>query len=505
MAIAPGVTDQELQRFVRAVTRDRGRDMAPEDDLVTQLWEGSFDHIAYQAIDTFSEGAQDDRSKFENETQGHESLARFSLPGNASMPGHGPTPGTAASAYQARILTVLQGGDRADVESLVQAEAMLGAKGDVSAARALAVDDAVVRALEARLAGESGDVAPKFLATVAMAWHHARQRDATASLALPLRAAVESLSSADASIAAATAGSMCEAASKDGEDAALDLSRQVITPAVVRSILEAATAPATSVDPAALEKLFASLDAGHLHVVLGELGHTSDARVHDALLGYLVRVARGREAELGGLFADADVEVGLALIRVLVKLGTDDAKTAVLRATSSRHGVVRVEALGHMEGASSERLRLELKGLLEDAHGEVRLAALRTIEKHKVRVAGPSLVLRIKSPKFDSLPVDERRQALDTLATLAPRRAESVCVEILEDARLLTSEAHEETRLLAVGMLGRIGESQEAKAALERLAGARWRASLRVREAAESAQARISRPPPPKGGPKERA
>jgi HEAT repeat protein len=162
-------------------------------------------------------------------------------------------------------------------------------------------------------------------------------------------------------------------------------------------------------------------------------------------------------------------------------------------AAQSPHAVVRIEALGHVEGASSERLRLELRSLLEDREPGVRLAALRAMEQYAIRAAGPFLVLRIKDKNFDKLPYEERRQALFTLSALAAGRTEAVCLEILNENRMLASEAHEQTRELAASVLGSVARSEEAVAALQAAANKRWLSSDRVRMASQKALEEIGK------------
>jgi HEAT repeat protein len=203
---------------------------------------------------------------------------------------------------------------------------------------------------------------------------------------------------------------------------------------------------------------------------------------------------------MAAAFAEADLEVGLALIRVLARIGSPEARNALMRASTSPHAVVRIEALGHVEGVASERVRLELKALLEDPEPNVRAAALRAMQHHHIRAAGPGLVLRIRSAEFDKLTVDEKRLTLETLVTLAPNRAEAVCLELLEKARVVSSEAHEHTRAIAAELLGRVGSSPEVLDALDEASSARWRNSERVRQTAARAknymELRLSQPPP---------
>jgi hypothetical protein len=211
----------------------------------------------------------------------------------------------------------------------------------------------------------------------------------------------------------------------------------------------------------------------------------------DLLVGYLGRASRGYEKELGTLFPTASVGLGLALVRVLAALATPEARHAIMAAGTSPHPVVRIEALGYVEGVSSERLRLELRTLLEDREADVRIAALGAMREYSIRVAGPFLVLRIRSPVFDGLSFPEKQAALATLAALAPKRAEDVCLELLGQSRMMSSAAHEQTRELAAETLGHVAITQPSVDALFEESTKRWRTSERVRAAATRALEQI--------------
>ncbi len=77
------------------------------------------------------------------------------------------------------------------------------------------------------------------------------------------------------------------------------------------------------------------------------------------------------------------------------------------------------------------------------------------------------------------------------MVALAPSRAEAVCVELLKESRMVTSESHEQTRGLAAELLGEVAASPEAVELLTAAATARWKNSERVRAAATKALARI--------------
>jgi hypothetical protein len=271
----------------------------------------------------------------------------------------------------------------------------------------------------------------------------------------------------------------------------------IVSVSALKKALALAKATPQAMDMDALKMITDSLDGTYLDAVLEVALVQGDGPRKDLLFAYLARPGLGNESGLASRFPAASEEVGLALVRILAKLGdTREAKAALVAASQSPHGIVRIEALGLVEGASSDKMRTELRALLEDPDAGVRMTALRTMEKNAVRVAGPSLVMRIKSSKFDGLPKEEKKQAFRTLAILAPRRAEEVAVEVLSNAGLLPSEAHEQSRILAAELLGVVGQSEAAKEALLSAEGARWRSSEPLRLAAENARKRLVKMPP---------
>ena len=63
MGFAPGLDQTEFEEWVRLITLDPTSDFAPEDDLVTLLWDADLEHVFFQAIDSFAEGNQDQRAR----------------------------------------------------------------------------------------------------------------------------------------------------------------------------------------------------------------------------------------------------------------------------------------------------------------------------------------------------------------------------------------------------------------------------------------------------------
>jgi serine/threonine protein kinase len=491
VTLLPGLAHPELDSFLRLVIRDRFRELAPEDDFVTLLWESDFSHVTYQAIDSFGTGDLTRRSRFENDVRGIQALGQGLPRGQISKSFARKTEGRSAAASSASVLQLL-GKEGVDASAIVKAEAMLSGRDDVSPRPTLDLTAEMKRVLSARLSGDAQLVEPKFARSVALAWTEARTSGATLPLSQKLRAAIDGMAVGrpDAALRAATA--MCATAGA----AESELLRAVVSSGTMKKVLAFAKTHPTALDAEALKAVVLSIDGACFDVVLEAVLAAEEGPLKDLLVGsYLTRPGLGNEARLGPLFKSASEETGLVLARMLGKLDTKEAKAALALAAGSPSGIVRIEALGSLEGANSDRMRVELKALLEDGDGALRMTALRTMEKNAVRLAGPSLVLRIKSGKFDSLPIEERRQALRTLAALAPRRAEEVAVELLSNAGLLPSESHEQSRILAAELLGSIAQTEAAKDALAAAESSRWRSSEPLRVAAENARKRLTKMP----------
>jgi hypothetical protein len=210
------------------------------------------------------------------------------------------------------------------------------------------------------------------------------------------------------------------------------------------------------------------------------------------VLPYIERVGKGYEGKIAALFARAEVDLSLALVRELARLQTPEARQAIAQATQSPHALVRIEALGYVEGASGAQLRGEMRALLEDPSAEVRLAALRAMEKYHIAAAGPFLVLRIQSADFYKLPLEEKRQALQSLCALRPKRAEEVCIQLLSESKLIRSRPFEETRELAAQYLAEVASTNPALYLLEQVAqGSKLAYGDKLRKTAQAALERL--------------
>jgi len=262
----------------------------------------------------------------------------------------------------------------------------------------------------------------------------------------------------------------------------------VVSPAVgvalFRGLTESRPKPALVEQ---LAELLPLLGAEHAVPLARALPFVSEPALAAKIEQHLELGMHGHELSLGELGRAESPVIATPILRILTRIATTEARQALERMTDSPHLAVRVEAMGSSDGASGDRLRRELKRLLEDAPEKQRIANLRALVDGEVRVAAPAIALRLRAPDLDALAYEERRLLFNAICLLAPSRAEALAREILANKKLLSSATREETRALAAAALGATGASEESVTLLEELARRRWGTSETVRAAAERA------------------
>src|SRR5206468_1586698 len=64
LRVKTGITLDELRELLTVVLLEPARDLPPEDDLVTALWEKAIGHVEYDVVDAFAEGDAAAREAF---------------------------------------------------------------------------------------------------------------------------------------------------------------------------------------------------------------------------------------------------------------------------------------------------------------------------------------------------------------------------------------------------------------------------------------------------------
>ncbi len=510
MGLVPGLDEQEFHSWVDIITIDPTTDLAPEDDLVTRLWDAGFDHVFHQAIDSFAEGDQDQRAKYEAERNEVVSSAHGDHLRDAALAwrqDHAETGGKAAHGNDKakQVIDFINNASPLDAEAAARVANMDlqdGSRDEAMAAQAIVVDDATRALLAARMDTDVAGTSERFVVAASAAFVASAKTGRSAAVTAPLRRAVDGLSAGEPEKAMDMIVQLRESVQVEGQELETQNLRDTMTAEILsaKTLLEILKGSNELPDDRreefikGLGRILECIQSQHFDAAIQFLPLSQPGVVRKLLLEFMQRIGRGFEKRIASAFATAELELGLELVRLLAAIGSEEARDAIAMASDSPHPLVRIEALGHVEGVSGVRVRNELRKLLDDDQLEVRLAALKAMESHEIAAAGPFLVLRIQDKSFLKLPYEEREQSLHTLCKLRPKRGEEVCVALLRDQKLFRSAALETTRELAARYVAEVASTDDAYHLLDAISKSRpWYNGKGVRAAAAAGLARISK------------
>lgn len=510
MGLSPGFDEFEFKNWLRLLLLDPLTELSPDDDLVTMLWDAGFDHLFFQAVDSFAEGNQDQRARYEadraNVLAGAHQDHRIGLAEARVAKSQRPEKGASkndAVEKSRELFRVLARGDATDAEAAARVanlNVLEESPDEAEAARALAVDDNAVALLSARMEIDVAATSERFVVAAAEAFVASARMGRSGAVTAPLRRAVDSLGSGSPSKAIDMILELRDAIVVDGNESDTTILRDTITSEVLSAptlleILRGSTKIGEDVKAEYMKgvsRVLGCIQSQHFDAALAFLPEAGPGPIQDLLLEFVTRIGRGHEAKIGGLFPKLSVDLALGMVRLLAGLDTPAGREAIGMAVQSPHALVRIEALGHVEGAAGTRLRGEMRRLMEDPDPQVRLTTLQAMESHNIVIAGPFLVLRIQEKGFAKLPLEERKQALQALCKLRAKRCEEVCIALLSNQSLFRSSDGEETRELAAQFLAEVAASDAAYFLLDSIAKSSvFKNSKGVRDAATAAIARL--------------
>jgi len=491
----PGLTEEELRRFLSILTRDRAKPGEHSEDPVAELWAQRFDHIGHLAIDAFASGTAEEIESFEDDVDAViEKATELSLV-SKGWDDAGSDP-LEARALQANLLAGLNAASAvASAIALDVPTRMLASQSRLSAERweERVVDVLLVAMTEGRSGGDAsvveealrewaggavsrGQLGVAFgrFARLRAACAHAARPDAARALEQAVARAMfdgPRLAEALTKIAASTGAAGVDAGAEVGaQEPAPSASQDSNVVVGVERLLE----------------LQADADFFESAVLQWLRGH--DERISAALFAYLSRWASGREAQLGAIVEKEASPKALAVLALLKDSPRTEAAEAVAKGLRSPHADVRRAALRSLRG---EEGQADLQLLLSDPAMDLRCEVLGVLARLRLRAVGPALVRRIQDPSFQSVEPVERKEWLTCLHALNAARAEEIAIEMLAKAPLVPNAANDKNRLLAVEVLA-TADTVSALAAAKTAARRIWWNSPAVREAAEAAVAAIS-------------
>jgi len=485
MSFRIGITEAELKSFCEVLLLDPARDLTPEDDVGSALWERRLPHVTYDVINVFAEGDAADREAFYEEADQVE--------------------GVAARASDEKA-------NRAEAAALNVHTDQAALAASRHAAAALALDPMAKKAIGAQMAMTAERWSERYVEVLADALVDARKRQDLPLVAGPLDASVRDqvlLRRFDVAFSMHDALSRALEAigTKDAQATRGELTRNMFGPGTFRLLLREALRPvsqnalvggplsqvAIDLDQVnqGLQRVTLELGGEHLEAVLSVINEVHHEGIRQTLFAFLERAVRGREAELVQRLPSLSIDTQRPLLRVLAQIRTQQSMAALQQVAQSPDPNLRCEAIACL-AQSPDQLHQELSRLADAPDPALRSAALRAMAHHQVRAAGPLLVKRVQEPTFNQLSTQERREILSALFTLHASRAEQLAVEIVQKHGLLVDEQLETTRALCAELLGQSARSMEALEAVLQATKRRWWNTQVLRDAATVAAEAIA-------------
>jgi HEAT repeat protein len=213
--------------------------------------------------------------------------------------------------------------------------------------------------------------------------------------------------------------------------------------------------------------------------------------VRDAIIGFVERILPGREQDVGNAAVGIDPDTAGALLALLGRANTPQARQVLAGLTTSEDVNVRIEAKVLSSG-NPEQAHGELGQMLDNPSALVRMAAMRAIARYRVKATWPAIARAVKGPQFDKLGLDERRELLRALIVLSPQSGEPIALELAKKGGIIASEEREATRVAAIEALGEHSRSSSVSQAMHEVSQSRWGTSEETRTAAADAARAIN-------------
>lgn len=463
-----GITFDELRSLLSLFLLEPGRDLPPEDDLASSLWERGLEHVEVDVADAFVEGDAAVREAFYGEA---DEVEKQAIEARAH-----------ASRVEARAMAVSTDRDALQASRAQQASPMHL--------------DGVVRAVLADQLAVSGEAWNDRYVDVLLEGlvDAGRHKDAPVVLA-SLRASAADLAVAGQLKAVVTLHrELVERATDRLPATVVAQLQRALSGALFGGETLALALRALETDPAGLETLAPVLDTlsvRELPVVLEGLKRPFATPVRSALLAFVARVMVGHEAQVAAATAQLDTDTACSLVELLAAANSPAAREALATLLRSEDLAVRLEAKLRL-ASSPEAAQGELVAMLENRSSAARTAALGTLARHRMVGAWPMVARMVRAGEFPERPPEEQRAVLDTILLLGGDRGEPLALEMAKKSGVLASGRREALRVCVIDALGQHARSQAALDAMREIAQTRWGTSEETRGAAQAAADRIA-------------
>jgi eukaryotic-like serine/threonine-protein kinase len=468
LRLDPGLSLDELRDFFTLLLVDPGRDLPPEDDIAAAFWERGMPHVHHESVDAFAEGDAAEREAFYNESDQLEAVA-----------------GSAAKQHSARVEA------KAMAVSTDRSALNKASRGPSP----LSLDDVVRAVFSQQLDLGRDKWSERYIDALVEGYlDSAVNRDAPLVLASLRKSAADLVVAGRMEVVVQLQQAVTERLGHRVRGADLQKLAGAFTNALFGAEVLELTLKYLRDHPDRVEvfiPILATISVNDLPTMLNGLKAGLPEAVRIQVLVYIERVLPGREGEVGAAAVGAEPEAASALLGLLARANTQQARHVLVSLSTSEDVNVRIEAKVLSSG-NPDNAHNELGQMLDNASALVRMAALRTSARFRVKGVWPAVARAVKAPTFNELGLDERRELLRALVVLGPQSGEPMVLELAKKGGVLLTEEKEATRLAAIEILGEFSRSGGVSIALHEVSQSRWGSSEETRTAAANAARQIN-------------
>lgn len=483
ITIISGVTLEEFSTFLQIIKMDPRRDLAPEDDLSTMLWQQNMTNINIQLVSTFQLDDSKEQEQFIQQCKDEQSSVEEAYE-------------QAMQLQIERTQMLLTMGQEALAQAAGMADRLDMSFDDETPAHAGVIKVVELQNLRKIMLTPQVGLEQRLPFVLADAYKEARRGLDLEIITKALKTMIARYVNTHRVLAALTLyGRLCLCL--NDRVMARDLTSDLFPEALVIKTIE--TYIGWLDDTPSQEVALDERNLKHLKELLSHLGPEYgelianayvSAQKHRAMVvlfyAYLKRHTDGNEEHIGQMIPRLSLGHCKKLIEMLLAHGTQEALDAMRHADGHSDSTLRLTVLEVRATRQPERVTEQIRSLIHDKETNLRIRTLQMTQKHNISGLADIFKERIQTDQFFDLPYSERRLLLHGLLQQDQRSAYRVALEILKSHGLVANDTRNTTRVLAVEILGRLPMTAEVKEALQGATKRRWWNSKELQDAAQA-------------------
>jgi eukaryotic-like serine/threonine-protein kinase len=468
----PGTSEVEFRKLIEWLLIDPVKQLPPEDDLVTWMWEQSLEHIQLDVVDGEMNGDAEERENYLQQVVELERIAKVAI--NPLR-----IPNSSVPARSDQIWGEIR-----------------------PTSGSLGVDPTISLALAAQLDISDDYWVDMYVEVAFEAFMNAKLSGEAYLVTRPLRILLETWARTNKILEILVFyRRLAAVAKRKVERPELDFIRSELTTALFgRTTYQLVLKFFNQLQPdkpewkeisTIIQHWFRYFDTSEVLNVAEGLTKTTDEILRASMLEFIERKLDGLEDDLADRFLTMPNETVRELLVVFGNKRTPAALRILEDYKKSNVLELRIEAIIQCSQDADEMSK-SLGKLARNKKLEVRLAALKAMAHRNIKAIEPILLQRIEDESFHFLPPEERSVLLDSLHTLNTSLAEAAAVALLMAHGMFRNQPLEQSRLVAASYLIVHSSTLPGLEALQSASRKWWWNSERLRELAAEGVVRVS-------------